>query len=84
MLDNDSALQPEEVVVLFMMYCDDYFTVKEYFRELLLNGVCFLDSDTQMTMPLFEQLSCDDTDRLFGEYVSNFLSQSLMRLQQKK
>lgn len=43
---------------------------------LLLLDVCMVEGVKKLTKPLFEKMSPDDTDRLFGAYISNFISGS--------
>lgn len=70
--NKDSTISGSEVVSVIMMSDVDLSEYQENFRQLLLNGVCFVGNE-KLTAPMFDSLSDADTERLMGEYVANFL-----------
>lgn len=69
---KDNLISGSEVVSIIMMSGVDLSEYQENFRQLLLNGICFIGSE-KLTAPMFDSLSDSDTERLMGEYVANFL-----------
>jgi hypothetical protein len=69
---KDSTISGSEVVSVIMMSDVDLSEYQENFRQLLLNGVCFVGSE-KLTTPMFDSLSDSDTEKLMGEYIANFL-----------
>ena len=43
---------------------------------LLMSGVCMVEGEKEMTKPIFDKMSCDDTDRLMAVYIGNFMNGS--------
>ena len=70
---SDHETTGDEIVTALMMSDIDYCKYIETFRELLINGICYVTETEKLTSPLFDKLSLDDTDTLLGEYLANFL-----------
>lgn len=51
----------------------DMVQLHDDFKRLICAGVCKVEDVEPMTAYIYEQLSCDDTDRLLGEYLAVFI-----------
>ena|SRR3990167_9043702 len=69
---ESAAISGSEVMSVIMMSDVDLSDYQENFRQLLLNGACYVGG-VKLTQPIFESLSDSDTERLMGEYIANFL-----------
>ncbi len=71
-VESETTISGAEVMSVIMMSNVDLSEYQENFRTLLLNDACFVNG-VKLTNPMFDSLSDSDTERLMGEYVSNFL-----------
>lgn len=58
-----------------------------YFRDLICddnNPCCSIEGLQKMKYATFDKMSADDTDRLLGEYMANFIVASVMQKPEKK
>lgn len=46
--------------------------------ELFKTGVAMIDGETKMTKPLLDKMSNDDLEGMLGEYLANFILQSVL------
>lgn len=76
--EKQSVITGSEVISIIMMSDVDLSEYQDNFRELLLNGACFV-GDIKLTSPMYDLLSDSDTERLMGEYVANFLLASHLK-----
>lgn len=81
--ENEGTITGSEVISIIMMSNVDLNDYQESFRELLLNGACFI-GEQKLTSPLYDKLLDSDTERLMGEYVANFLLASHLSKMSKK
>lgn len=77
---EEKEMQPDEVVqVLQMSEKVDYADYVDIFKSLITNGIAFVGGDVKVNIPMFDSLTPDDTDKLLGEYLTNFLLISQLR-----
>lgn len=77
--DKKNNINAIEILSILMMSKDvDFIDYQESFRKLLLNDVAWITEKQKLTSHMYDALSHDDTDRMLGEYLSNFLLLSLM------
>ncbi len=80
---STSKISASEIVMMLYMSDVDVDEYKEIFNELILNGNCQLDSKQKLTRPLYEKLPTEETDRMLGEYLENFMMSSLLNMATK-
>ncbi len=65
----------EDILNIFLISDVDMEEVMDVFERLLLDGICQIDN-FPIPKKMFDQMSLDDMEKLFGEYMSHFLSMS--------
>ena len=73
-----------EIMTIIMMSNVDLVKYQDTFRELLLNGVAFVSDTQKMTQHIYDNMSIEDSEKLMGEYISNFLLLFSMKALTKK
>jgi len=82
--EKEEELTGESVIEIIMMSSVDLVDYQESFRELILNDVCYA-KEQKLTAPMYDKLSDNDTEKLMGEYIANFLlSSHLAKMGNKK
>ena len=82
---SNSDIGGDEIIGLMLM--SDNLNIEELeetFKSLMFSGICKLDGEVNLTESLYENFSCNDTNSLMGEYISNFLLLSIISQQKKK
>lgn len=76
---GDETITGQEIMMMLYMSDVDIERFDEAFDKLLLSpGICMVDDAVQLTGPILDELSEEDTDRLLGEYLENFFVGSMM------
>ena len=77
--EGDETITGQEIMMMLYMSDVDIERFDEAFDKLLLSpGICMVDDAVQLTTPILDELSEEDTDRLLGEYMENFFVGSMM------
>jgi hypothetical protein len=75
--NEDNVLEGSDITTIFFMSDVDIDEVMDIFEKLLISGVCKLDDSITLNNSLMGKMSLGDIEKIFGEYMSNFLVQSL-------
>lgn len=70
---DDDKVTAEVIVQMMFVNCDDLDTVFESFNKMIFAGAGKID-DVTLTSFHLEQVSMDDYENMFGEYMLNFLA----------
>ena len=87
---DESDITADQLVMgLYMSTTVEISDVMDVFKKLLISGSCYVgtvtkDSKTELTDALYDKLDYEDTEKMLGEYLLNFLLSSLTSLQKKK
>lgn len=72
---TDEEIERQGEILVMSLYgskmVDSNVLIEEFL--VLLQQVCFLEKDKNITKPVFEKMTPDDTDRLLGAYLVNFI-----------
>lgn len=82
--DDSGEMGGTQVLTMIMMSKVDLGDYQDVFRELLLNDICFLNENEKLKSHTYENLSGEDSEKLMGEYIANFLLSSWMNNLMKK
>jgi len=82
--DEKDEVSGREIMTLIMMSDVDLGKYQETFRDLLLNGIAFVNDTQKMTRTIYDNMSTEDSNNLIGEYLSIFLLSSSMKASRKK
>jgi len=80
---SHEEMKGEEILGLMLMSDVDMVGFCDTFKDLLIDGCCLVDGKIVLTLSLYEGLSDEETSRLMGEYIANFLIPSLMKQQKE-
>ena len=71
-------IKPQEILSVLQMSDIDYESYVETFFSLVTDGICKVDgSEVSLTGQMLDEVSCDDLDKIMGEYLVNFIIGSL-------
>ncbi len=70
-------IKPEEILALIQMSSIEYDEYMDIFIDLLCKGICKIEDEIEMTAQLADKMSFEDTEKLMGEYLINFILGSL-------
>jgi len=82
--DDQEGITGEAVLTIVMMSKVDFADYQDVFRELLLNDIAFVNDGQKMKSHNYEDMDGDDSDKMMGEYIANFLLSSWMNKLMKK
>lgn len=81
--DDGKTITGDEVLSIIMMSDVDFDEYQEIFKKLLLSGICKVFDET-FVPSMYDLMNHNDTSRLMGEYLANFLLAShLAKMSQK-
>ena len=87
---KDVIIEDDEMggYVLMMLYAAKNINIVEIieeFKSLLVHGKCCrVEGSVDMTSSIFDSMDADDSDRLMGEYLANFILASFLSKVQTK
>jgi len=68
-------------ILLGLLFMSDNIKIEDVekeFKSLMTSGCCFLGGETPLTSEKYDKISIEDTTKLMGEYLANFLLLSLL------
>lgn len=71
--EKDEGVTGEGVIALLYASDIDMVAAHDDFKRLLISGVCKAEGEEPFTAFLYDQMSGEDTDKLFGEYMAVFI-----------
>jgi hypothetical protein len=71
--DKKEETSPKEILALLQMGSIDYADYIDIFVGLLTSGICKVEGETPITSLMVDKISCEDLERLMGEYFVNFI-----------
>lgn len=79
---KEAEIDADAVMMIIAMSPDvDLAKVMISSKKLLTSGVALVDGEEKLTVPIADQLSNDDLEKMTGEYLANFiLASALQRL----
>lgn len=75
---DEGSIDGKAVLTAIMASDVSLADYQEDFKSMLLGGVCWIVDDIKMTDPIFNEMLDMETERLMGEYITNFLLTSWM------
>ncbi len=82
--EDSGDMDSDQIISILYMSDIDMGEYIEVFKELMMNGLCYLDSTQKMTEALYDNLDCDDLENLLGKYLENFMMSSWLNMTRKK
>lgn len=82
--DTDATITGTEVISILMMSKINLVEYFEVFKNLMCQGCCTLEDGTKMTSFIWDKLDIEDSERMLGEYLANFLLSSWITTLKKK
>jgi hypothetical protein len=82
----DNAAEPEADDIINLLGSSQDVDLSEVFevaRNLFTRNTVFVDGVEPLTTNLFDRIDLDDAQRMFGEYIINFIIQSALKKQKK-
>ena len=77
--DESGGISGTEVLGVIMMSKVNFADYQDTFRELLLNDIAFLADREKLKSHTYDDMSDEDSEKLMGEYIANFLLSSWMK-----
>ncbi|KKN52104.1 hypothetical protein LCGC14_0615780 [marine sediment metagenome] len=74
---------PEEVAILIGSSSVDLGEFFDRARALMCRGSAFIEGKVEMTTELFDRMSMEDSERMIGSYMVNFIVRSVLMKQKK-
>ena len=71
--EKKEETSPREILALLQMGSIDYADYIDTFVGLLTSGICKVEGETPITGLMVDKISCEDLERLMGEYFVNFI-----------
>lgn len=78
--ESESDIDANAIIMAITVGCDDMDGVFDAFKQLVCfstSSVCLIDNTQPMMESIYSKLSYNDTKRLIGEYIKNFLIPSV-------
>jgi len=76
---NGKEIKADEIIQVLQMSSIDYADYVDTFKSLITNKMAEVVDGVFLTIPMFENLSIDDTDKMLGEYLESFLLTSQLK-----
>ena len=82
---KDTVIADDEMpdYILMMLYASKSINMAEVLDEfmnlLTIGKCCKVEGAEDLTKSMFEEMDADDTDRLLGEYMANFIIASFLK-----
>ena len=82
---QENEIDADSVMMIIAMSNDvDLGGVMIAAKKLFTSGVAMVDGETKLTVPLADQLSNEDLEKMTGTYLANFILASALRTLNKK
>ena len=76
---GNETLKGDEIIAMLLMSEIDICAMLDSFRDLLLSGSCLLDGKVDFKEIHFDEISINDSQKLMGEFIANFLLPSVIQ-----
>lgn len=81
--DNEEDINGEDIISMIMASKIDFGEYQQVFGSLLRNDIGWIENE-KITMPIYNNISDEDFEKMMGEYIANFLLISMMKNFKKK